>query len=126
MDFESGRRSGWWLAADDVRLAISLAGFAGSTAHDLGSPGDRQAGGSGGGEGRGQDNASVTSFAGTENLRQRHHRGRAGPVLACAVVPSARAGGGVLAGRSGPGRSRVPPMRAPAAKMPAVHQNAVS
>ena len=45
---------------------------------------------------------------------------------ACAVVASACAGGGVLAGRSGPGRSRAPAVTAPPAKMPAVHQNAVS
>jgi hypothetical protein len=69
---------------------------------------------------------SVTSFADTGNLRQRRHPGRAGPASACAVVTSACAGGGVLAGRSGPGRSRAPAVTAPAAKMPAVHQNAVS
>ena len=69
---------------------------------------------------------SVTSFVDTENLRQRRHPGRAGSALACAVVTSVYAGGGVLAGRSGPGRSRAPAVTAPAANMPAVHQNAVS
>jgi hypothetical protein len=51
---------------------------------------------------------SVTPVPDTENLRQRHQPRRAGPALACAVVTSACAGGGVLAGRRGPGRSRAP------------------
>ena len=54
------------------------------------------------------------------------HWARSRLASAGAVATPSCAGGGVLGGRSGPGRSRVPPMMAPAAKMPAVHQNAVS
>ena len=68
---------------------------------------------------------SVDAISALEQGR-RHHPGRAGSALACAVVISACAGGGVLAGRSGPGRSRAPAVTAPTANMPAVHQNAVS
>src|ERR1700751_6348412 len=50
---------------------------------------------------------SATCIPDTENLRQGHQPGRAGPALACAVVISPCAGGGVLAGRSGPGQLMV-------------------
>src|SRR6266566_947946 len=54
------------------------------------------------------------------------HRTRSRLASACAVVIPPGAGGGVRFWPSGPGRSRAPAMTAPNAKMPAVHQNAVS
>ena len=49
-----------------------------------------------------------------------------GPLRLVPLLPRRRAGDGVRFWPSGPRRSRVPPTTAPAAKMPAVHQNAVS
>jgi hypothetical protein len=54
------------------------------------------------------------------------HWARSRLASACAVVTRSSAVDGVLTERSGPGRSRAPAMTAPNAKMPAVHQNAVS
>ncbi len=67
-----------------------------------------------------------TAFAGSPVGQARHHAGRAGPAVACPVVASAGTGDGVPGRASGPRRSRAPPMTAPPAKMPAIHQNAVS
>jgi hypothetical protein len=56
----------------------------------------------------------------------RGHRACSRLASACAVVTAPAAGGDEGVGTSGPGRSRMPPMTAPPAKMPALHQNAVS
>src|ERR1700722_4487290 len=59
-----------------------------------------------------------------QRLQSKIGQGHAG--LDCAVGASAGAEAGVPLWTSGPLRSRAPPMTAPAAKMPAIHQNAVS
>src|ERR1022692_2377600 len=50
----------------------------------------------------------------------------AGPASVLAGVTPAGCGEAGSCWYSGPGRSRIPPTRAPAAKIPVVHQNAVS